>query len=171
MTKCACDAASQNASASTDATSVVLPPTCATATTTRVRVTEPHFSEMELAIMEKVFCGRRRHSERVGRDSQEIAEQRAPSLGVIEGERRRHDPRNRAGDSARGAVMGSGPMSGLVLTRRVGERIVIDGDIFVEVAAIQGGKVRLRIVAPDDVEIDREEIAERKAKERQNAHG
>jgi carbon storage regulator len=62
-------------------------------------------------------------------------------------------------------------MSGLVLTRRVGERIVIDGDIFVEVAAIQGGKVRLRIVAPDDVEIDREEIAERKAKERQNAHG
>ena len=61
-------------------------------------------------------------------------------------------------------------MSGLVLTRRVGERIVIDGDIFVEVAAIHGGTVRLRIVAPDDVEIDREEIAERKAKERNHAH-
>ena len=58
MTKCACDATSQNASASTDASSAALPPTCATATTTRVRVTEPHFSEMECAIMEKVFVGR-----------------------------------------------------------------------------------------------------------------
>lgn len=62
-------------------------------------------------------------------------------------------------------------MSGLVLTRRVGERIVIDGDIFVEVAGIHGGTVRLRIVAPDDVEIDREEIAERKAKERNHVDG
>jgi carbon storage regulator len=62
-------------------------------------------------------------------------------------------------------------MSGLVLKRRVGERIVIDGDIFVEVAAIQGGTVKLRIVAPDDVEVDREEIAERKAKERNHVDG
>ena len=59
----------------------------------------------------------------------------------------------------------------LVLKRRVGERIVIDGDIFVEVAAIQGGTVKLRIVAPDDVEVDREEIAERKAKERNHVDG
>jgi carbon storage regulator len=62
-------------------------------------------------------------------------------------------------------------MSCLVLKRRVGERIVIDGDIFVEVAAIQGGTVKLRIVAPDDVEVDREEIAERKAKERNHVDG
>jgi sRNA-binding carbon storage regulator CsrA len=39
------------------------------------------------------------------------------------------------------------------------------------VAAIQGGTVKLRIVAPDDVEVDREEIAERKAKERNHVDG
>lgn len=58
MTKFACDATSPNASASTDASSAASPPTCATATTTRVRATEPYFSELELAIMEKVFVGR-----------------------------------------------------------------------------------------------------------------
>ncbi|HZP02586.1 MAG TPA: carbon storage regulator [Terriglobia bacterium] len=48
----------------------------------------------------------------------------------------------------------------LVLTRRVGERIVIAGDIQVTVLAVRGKKVRLGIAAPDSVRVDREEIHE-----------
>ena len=35
------------------------------------------------------------------------------------------------------------------------ERIVIDGEIIVRVVAVQGNKVRLSIVAPEDVRVDR----------------
>jgi carbon storage regulator len=51
----------------------------------------------------------------------------------------------------------------LVLTRRVGETIVIDGDIRVTVVSVQGDKVRLGFQAPEYVRIDREEIHERRA--------
>jgi carbon storage regulator CsrA len=51
----------------------------------------------------------------------------------------------------------------LVLTRRLGEEIVIAGDIRVVVVSIQGGKVRLGIRAPDDVRVDRQEIHARRA--------
>jgi carbon storage regulator len=50
----------------------------------------------------------------------------------------------------------------LVLTRNVGETIVIDGTIRVTVIAIQGGKVRIGIDAPDDVRVDREEVHKRR---------
>ena len=50
----------------------------------------------------------------------------------------------------------------LVLTRRLGEEIVIDGDIRVTVVAISPGKVRLGITAPAHVAIDRLEVHERK---------
>jgi carbon storage regulator len=50
----------------------------------------------------------------------------------------------------------------LVLTRNVGETIVIDGKIRVTVVAIQGGKVRIGIDAPDDVRVDREEVHKRR---------
>ena len=46
----------------------------------------------------------------------------------------------------------------LVLSRRPGERIVIDGDIIVEILEILGNRVRLGITAPADVPVDREEI-------------
>lgn len=48
----------------------------------------------------------------------------------------------------------------LVLSRRVGEAIVIDGGIRVSVASVQGGQVRLAIEAPRIVRIDREEVRE-----------
>ena len=48
----------------------------------------------------------------------------------------------------------------LVLTRRVGEEIVIDGDIRVMVTAAQGKQVRLGITAPPSVCIDRLEVHE-----------
>ena len=50
----------------------------------------------------------------------------------------------------------------LVLTRRVGEEVVIGGDIHVTIVAVQGGKVRLGITAPEGVPIDRQEVHERR---------
>jgi carbon storage regulator len=45
----------------------------------------------------------------------------------------------------------------LVLSRRLGEKIAIDGDILVEVLEVSGNRVRLGIVAPDDCRIMRAE--------------
>lgn len=50
----------------------------------------------------------------------------------------------------------------LVLMRRVGESIVIDGGIRVTVVSVQGEKVRVGIEAPPDVRVDRQEIHERR---------
>ena len=46
----------------------------------------------------------------------------------------------------------------LVLTRKVGEKVVIDGCINVTVLAIDGNKIRLGVAAPPKVRIDREEV-------------
>jgi carbon storage regulator len=46
----------------------------------------------------------------------------------------------------------------LVLTRKAGERIVIDDSIVVEVLEIQGNRVRIGIQAPSGVTILREEL-------------
>jgi carbon storage regulator len=51
----------------------------------------------------------------------------------------------------------------LVLTRRVGEEIVIDGKIRVTVVAMHGDRVRLGITAPENVRVDRQEIHERRS--------
>jgi carbon storage regulator len=48
----------------------------------------------------------------------------------------------------------------LVLTRRVGEEIVIGDDIHVVIVAIQGNQVRLGLNAPKDVSIRRSELCE-----------
>ena len=50
--------------------------------------------------------------------------------------------------------------SHLVLHRRVGESLVIGGDVTVTVHEIQGGKVRLGVRAPRDVPIYRSEVLE-----------
>jgi carbon storage regulator CsrA len=50
----------------------------------------------------------------------------------------------------------------LVLTRRIGEQIVIDGVISVTVVAIRGDKARLGISAPPSVRVDRSEVHERR---------
>lgn len=49
----------------------------------------------------------------------------------------------------------------LVLSRKVGEQIVIDGGITVTVTSIDGNKVRLGISAPPNVRIDRAEMHQR----------
>lgn len=48
----------------------------------------------------------------------------------------------------------------LVLTRKKGESIVIDGGITIQVANIDGNNVRLAINAPKNIRIYREEIYE-----------
>jgi len=50
----------------------------------------------------------------------------------------------------------------LVLTRRIGEEIVIGGNIHVNVVAIHGNRVRIAIRAPEVVTVDRLEIHERR---------
>jgi carbon storage regulator len=46
----------------------------------------------------------------------------------------------------------------LVLSRKVGESIVIDGDIKVTVSTVQGGRVKLCIDAPRERRVIRAEV-------------
>lgn len=46
----------------------------------------------------------------------------------------------------------------LILTRRVGESVMIGDNITVTTLGVKGSQVRLGFEAPDDVEIHREEI-------------
>jgi carbon storage regulator len=55
----------------------------------------------------------------------------------------------------------------LILTRRVGEALRIGEDIEVMVMAVSGSQVRIGINAPRNVAVDREEIAERKRRDRE----
>ncbi len=48
----------------------------------------------------------------------------------------------------------------LVLTRRMGEEIVIDDDIRITVLSLRGNCVRLGIAAPLNIAIDRSELIE-----------
>ena len=52
----------------------------------------------------------------------------------------------------------------LVLSRKVGDKLVIDGNITVEVVKIQGNRISLGIVAPSNVKILRGELTESQAK-------
>jgi carbon storage regulator len=49
----------------------------------------------------------------------------------------------------------------LILTRRVGETLMIGNDVTVTVLAVKGNQVRIGISAPKDVEVHREEIYDR----------
>jgi len=49
----------------------------------------------------------------------------------------------------------------LILTRRVGERLVIGDDIVAEVLGVKGNQVRIGVDAPLDTRVDREEIRKR----------
>lgn len=51
----------------------------------------------------------------------------------------------------------------LVLTRRIGETIVIDGNIRVTVVAVQGDRIRLGIAAPASVPVHRQEVHDRRS--------
>ena len=59
----------------------------------------------------------------------------------------------------------------LVLTRRVGESIVIANDIRITVVALGNGRVKIGIDAPQGVSVDRSEIHERKVAEAAGGQG
>ena len=54
----------------------------------------------------------------------------------------------------------------LVLTRRIGEEIVIAADIRVRIVAVDGQKVRLGVTAAPSITVDREEVHARRCAER-----
>lgn len=54
----------------------------------------------------------------------------------------------------------------LVLTRRIGEKIMIGDDIVVNVLGVKGNQVRLGVLAPKETAVDREEIYRRKQDEK-----
>jgi carbon storage regulator len=49
----------------------------------------------------------------------------------------------------------------LILTRRVGETLMIGNDVTVTVLGVKGNQVRIGVNAPKDVAVHREEIFER----------
>lgn len=57
----------------------------------------------------------------------------------------------------------------LVLTRKMGEGIVIGDDITITIVEMKGGSVRIGIDAPRDKKIYRQEVVARIAKENQDA--
>jgi len=59
----------------------------------------------------------------------------------------------------------------LILTRKIGEKLVIDDDVIISVLGVKGSQVRIGISAPSDVQVHREEIYQRILKERVNGSG
>ena len=55
----------------------------------------------------------------------------------------------------------------LILTRRVGEVVMIGNDVTVTVLGVKGNQVRIGVNAPRDVAVHREEIFERIKREEQ----
>lgn len=49
----------------------------------------------------------------------------------------------------------------LILTRRFGEKLVVDDKTVISVLGAEGGKIRLGIEAPKEVEVYREEVFKR----------
>ena len=59
----------------------------------------------------------------------------------------------------------------LILTRRVGEKLVIGDNVTVTVLGVKGHQVRIGIDAPRDVMVNREEIYQRILKEQEALNG
>jgi len=55
----------------------------------------------------------------------------------------------------------------LILTRRLGEKVIIGGNVIISVLGIKGGQIRIGIDAPRDVQVNREEIYLRILKEQE----
>ena len=54
----------------------------------------------------------------------------------------------------------------LILTRRVGEKLIINDNVIITIMGAKGNQIRIGIEAPRDVQVHREEIYKRILKER-----
>ena len=59
----------------------------------------------------------------------------------------------------------------LILTRRVGEALMIGDNVTVTVLGIKGNQVRIGVLAPKDVSVHREEIYQRIKDEKEGSQG
>jgi carbon storage regulator len=59
----------------------------------------------------------------------------------------------------------------LILTRRVGETLMIGNDVTVTVLGVKGNQVRIGVNAPKDVAVHREEIFDRIKREENEGTG
>ena len=54
----------------------------------------------------------------------------------------------------------------LILTRRIGENLMVGDDVTITVLGVKGNQVRIGVNAPKDVAVHREEIYQRIQKEK-----
>lgn len=59
----------------------------------------------------------------------------------------------------------------LVLSRIIGEKIIINDNIVVEIVSIKGDKIRVGITAPSTIPVHREEVYHAIQREKRNRKG
>ncbi len=59
----------------------------------------------------------------------------------------------------------------LILTRRVGETLMVGDDVTITVLGVKGNQVRIGVNAPKDVSVHREEIYQRIQREKTDSEG